>query len=136
MPALKEAGMSMKQILKRFRLSEVEGALDRMELAADRQREIFEEMVATAEAGEPLYIAPKELEEHQGMLEYAYDYIMTSEYKYLAEDMKLLIERHIKDREALAAQGATAQAPGPGVQNLAGAPGVAGAITPSLELPE
>lgn len=135
MPALKEAGMSMKQILRRFRLSEVEGALDRMEMAADRQREIFEEMIATSEAGEPQYIAPKEIEEHQGMLEYAYDFVMTSEYKYLPDDIKMLIEQHIKDREALAAQGAAAAAPA-GVQQLPGSPGVSGAMTPQLVLPE
>jgi NurA-like 5'-3' nuclease len=137
MPALKEAGLSMKQILRRFKLNEIETVLDRMELSADRQREIFEEMIARAEEGEALYIAPKELEEHQGMLEYAYDYIMSSEYKYLPEDIKLLIERHIKDREALAAQGAAAAQPqGAGVQTLPGTPGVSGALKPELVLPE
>lgn len=132
MPALKEAGLSMKQILRRFKLNEVESALDRMELAADRQREIFEEMIAKAEAGEPIYIAPRKISEHEGMLEFAYDYIMTSEFKYLQEDMKKLIERHIEEREALAAQGAAPAEAGPGVQTLPGSPGVSGALPPEV----
>jgi hypothetical protein len=139
MPALKEAGMSMKDIMKRFRLSELEGALDIMDMAADRQREVFEEMIASAGEGEPLYIAPKELQEHQGMLEYAYVYIMTAEYKYLDDDTKLLIEKHIKDRETLAAQGAAAQpqpGAGPGVEQLPGSPGVSGALPPAVALPQ
>ena len=132
MPALKEAGVSMKEILRRFRLNEVEGTLDIMDLAADRQREIFEEMIAKSNEGVAEYIAPVELEEHQGMLEYAYVFIMTSEFKYLSEEAKQLIRRHIKDREAFLQQGA-APAPAAGVQQLPGMPGVSGALTPELQ---
>lgn len=140
MPHLKEAGMSMKQILRRFRLSELDSILDRMELAADRQREVFEEMIARIEEGEAAYISPKELEEHGGMLEYGYDYVMTSEYKYLPDDAKLLIDRHIKEREQLAAQTATrgaakvagAQGMPAGDAAMAGMPGAEGAMAPQV----
>lgn len=135
MPALKEAGMSMKMILSRFKLSELESLLDRNELAADRQREIFEEMIARLDEGESAYIAPAELQEHPAMLEYAYDYVMTAEYKYLPDDAKLLIDRHIKDREALAAKKAPAAPAAPGVQQLPGSPGVEGALPPSVGMP-
>ncbi len=47
------------------------------------------------------------------MLDYAYKYRMSSEYKYLDDDSKILIDKHIKDREELAAKQA-APAPGPG----------------------
>jgi hypothetical protein len=132
MPALKEAGVSMKDILRRFRLNEVESTLDIMDLASDRQREIFEEMIAKVEEGVAEYIAPKELEEHQGMLEYAYVYVMTSEYKYLNPEAQALIEQHIREREQLIAQQAAPQPAGPGVQALPGSPGVSGAMTPEL----
>lgn len=133
MPALKEAGLSMKQILRRFKLNEVESTLDIMELAADRQREIFEEMIARATKGEAVYIAPRELEEHQGMLEYATEYRMTAEFKYLDADIQALIERHIKERIEMAAQAATGQPEGgPGVLALPGSPGVSGAMTPEM----
>lgn len=101
LPVLKEAGVTPKQILQRFRLNELEGVLDRMDLAADRQREIFEEMVANLDQGPSAYIKPRELEEHAGMLEYAYDYVMTMEYKVLPDEAKQLIDQHILEREQL-----------------------------------
>jgi hypothetical protein len=135
MPALKEAGVSPKEILRRFKLSEMEPVLDRMEMAADRQREIFEEMIVKADPESPAaaeYIEPRELEEHQGMLEYAYDFLMTSEFKFLPEETKLLIEQHVREREQLAAQGAQPPAGGPNLAPLPGSPGVSGAITPDI----
>jgi hypothetical protein len=135
MPALKEAGVSMKEILRRFRLNEVESVLDIMELASDRQREIFEEMVAKVSEGVAEYIAPQDMEEHQGMLEYAYIYRMSSEFKYLDPEAQALIEQHIREREQILTQQQTPQAPaGPGVQQLPGSPGVSGAITPDVAM--
>jgi hypothetical protein len=135
MPALKEAGVSPREILRRFKLNELEAVLDRMEMAADRQREIFEEMIAKADPESPEaaeYIAPRELEEHQGMLEYAYDFLMTSEFKYLPEETKLLLEQHIRERETMAAAGAQPPAAAPNLEPLPGSPGVSGAITPDV----
>lgn len=132
MPALKEAGMTMRQILRRFRLSELDSLLDRNEMAADRQREIFEEMIASLAEGEPQYITPQELQEHQGMLEYCYDYVMTSEYKYLPDDAKALIDRHIKEREQMAAEQATPEAAAPTPTALPGSPDASGAVAPAV----
>ena len=135
MPALKEAGVSMKEILRRFRLNEVEATLDIMDLASDRQREIFEEMIAKVDEGVAEYIAPAEMEEHQGMLEYAYVYRMSSEFKYLDPEAQRLIEQHIREREYILTKQQTPQAPaGPGVQALPGSPGVSGAMTPDVAM--
>jgi hypothetical protein len=119
MPALKEAGVSPREILRRFKLNELEA----------------EEMIAKADPESPEaaeYIAPRELEEHQGMLEYAYDFLMTSEFKFLPEETKLLVEQHIREREAMAAQGAQPPAAAPNLAPLPGSPGVSGAITPDI----
>jgi hypothetical protein len=136
MEPLKEAGMSMKQILSLMKLNDLESMYDRMEMSADRQREIFEEMTANSDKGLAAYIEPRELEEHQGMLEYAYDFVMSSEYKYLEDDAKALIDQHIKDREQLAAgpaqpEAAMPAAPAP-VSTIPGMPGVEGAQSPVI----
>lgn len=54
------------------------------------------------------------------MLAYAYDFIMSSEFRYLDEAHKELIERHIKEREQLAAQGPAAQAGAPAAGGMPG----------------
>lgn len=128
-PLLKEAGMSAKAILQRMKLNDLEGILDRMELAADRQREEFDEMIAKFREGSPIYIEPKELQEHQGRLEYAYTYLETAEFKYLEPELQALIEKHVKDREGFVQQQA---APDPNIQP-AGMPGVGGALSPELQ---
>lgn len=132
MEPLKEAGMSMKQILGLMKLNDLEGMHDRMEMAAERQREVFEEMIAQYYAGTPVYIAPKPKQEHQGMLDYAYDYIMTSEFNnQLPLDLQNLLFRHIEEREQIEA---AQQAPPPATGDAApaGLPGVSGAVTPSV----
>jgi hypothetical protein len=114
-PMLKEAGMSAKQIIQYMKLNELEGIHDRLELASDRQREIFEEMVAKINKGVPpedAYIAPEELEEHAGRLEYAYSYLESVEFKYLPEMSKELVRLHVKEREEIMAK-AAAPAPAP-----------------------
>jgi hypothetical protein len=120
MPLFEKAGVESRQILQMLKLNELSGMYDRLELAKDRQQEIFEEMTATG-----LYIAPKELQDHKNMLEYAYYYLMTTEYKYLTDDEKSLVNRHVREREDLAAQGVGAQtlggaAPGPAPGGLGG----------------
>jgi hypothetical protein len=134
MPVLKEAGMSEKQILKLMKLNDLEGMYDRMEMAGDRQREIFEEMIAKAAEGFPEYIAPADLEDHAARLEYAYDFLETSEFKYLPIEAKDLIRKHVKEREQLAADQATPDqdAGGGRVAMPAGMPGVGGAQAPEM----
>lgn len=102
-PILKEAGMSAKAILRYMKLNDLEGLHDRAEMSAERQRELFDQMIATN-----IYIPPREIADHQAMLEFAYDYVMTAEYRDLPEQYKRLIEQHIKDREAIVASKATA----------------------------
>jgi hypothetical protein len=61
-----------------------------------------------------IYIPPRDLQDHKNMLEYCYEYVMTTEYKYLLPEQHALIDRHIKEREQLAAAGAAAVAGVPG----------------------
>jgi len=88
-----ETDPAAKKLLSMLRLNELEGMYDRIQLAADRQREIFEEMTATN-----MYIAPGESEDDAGMLAWAADYRMSAEFKYLNPDHQQLILRHIKER--------------------------------------
>ncbi len=127
-PLLKEAGMSAKAILQKMNLNDYSGIMDRMELSSERQKEDFDEMIASFRTGVPLYIAPKELQEHQGRLEYSYTYLETAEFKYLDEEVKALIEKQVLEREGFLKQQA---APDPAVLP-AGSPGVGGAQGPSL----
>lgn len=132
-PMLKEAGLSSKQILQYLKLNDLQGVQDRLELAANRQREIFETMIAKISQGIPAeeaYIAPEELEEHAGRLEFAYTFIETVEFKYLPEITKDLIRMHVREREGMMA---TAAAPAPANPAVlpAGMPGVAAATAPS-----
>jgi len=108
MPLFEKAGIQPRALLQMLKLNELDGAYDLLQLANDRQREIFEEMIANN-----IYIPPEELQDHGNMLAFSYYYLMTSEFKYLAEEHKELIKRHIKEREQLAAQGVgAAQAEG------------------------
>jgi hypothetical protein len=103
-PMLKEAGISVKTILSKLKLNDIEGALDISELAQRRQAEIFEEMIGKFEQATPVNIPPREIQEHASMLEYAYIFIHTKRFDNLKEEVKNFIERHIKDREALVAK--------------------------------
>jgi hypothetical protein len=127
-PLLKEAGVSAKTILSYIKLNELSSILDRNQLASDRQRETFEEMVAKYNMGIPVYIAPEEMQDHSGMLEFAYLYVMTQTYKHLPTEVKGYIVRHINEREQLAVAAATGRqqalgvaAPAPQLQMMPGA---------------
>lgn len=109
MPLFEKAGISTRTILQMVKLNELEGLYDKTQLAADRQREFFEEMLA-----KDIYIAPRDLQDHKNMLEYCYEYVMTTEYKYLLPEQHAIIDRHIKEREQMAAAGAAAVAGVPG----------------------
>lgn len=131
MPLLEKAGVQPRKIMQALALNDLAGELDDLSMAEDRQREIFDNMI-----GQGIYIAPDELQDHQNMLSWAYKYVMSAEYRDLAEDDKLLIKQHIKDRENLAAAGVAGapttdqgQAPGP-------TPEEAGGPLPPLVSPE
>jgi hypothetical protein len=138
MPLFEKAGVSTRDILSMVKLNELGGMYDVVQMASDRQREYFEEMIATG-----IYLGPRELEDHPNMLAYAYGYIMTVEYKYLKDEEKALVDRHIREREQLeATKQASAQAggpPGPLPMGINGelpvAPGMAGPTEVSQAAP-
>ncbi len=131
-PLFKEAGMSAKSILQKMKLNDLEGIQDVLELARDRQREDFDEMIANYREGTPIYIEPREIQEHQGRLDYSYEYVETGEFKYLEEPLQELIYRNIRDREAmLQSQLQPAEGPDTSVA-AAGMPGVEGALAPEV----
>jgi hypothetical protein len=137
-PMFKAAGVTDKELLKLMKLDDVGGAFDRIELAGDRQKEIFEEMEMHFKKGKPIYIPPEGMEDHLSRLEWARTYLETSEFKYLPDELKELIRKHVKDRMDLAAQEAAPQGQDPLLAlpdasiTAAGLPGVEGAINPSV----
>ena len=124
MPLFEKAGVEPRKMMEMLKLNELSGMYDTLELAKDRQRELFEEMITSG-----LYLPPEDLQDHKNMLTFAYYYLMTTEFKYLEDNDKALIRRHVKEREALAVDqiaGAgmdTGAAPGPAPAGApAGAP--------------
>lgn len=97
MPVFEKSGVPTKTILSMLRLNELDAMYDRMKMAEDRQREIFDQMIATND-----YIEPEELQDHAGMLDYAYNFLMTAEFKYLSGDHQDLLKKHVKAREEMA----------------------------------
>lgn len=114
LPIFEKAGVDTRTILQMLKLNELEGLYDEVQMAADRQREIFETM-----RDSEIYIEPKELEDHVNMLLYAYKFRMSSEFKYLPEAAQALIERHMKDREQMEVNRQQTSRPGP-MPNLGG----------------
>jgi len=131
MPLLKEAGLSMRQILQMMRLNDTSGLFDMSEMAGRRQLEVFDEMISKfEESGTAIYIKPEELEAHDFMLQKAYEFRQSMAFKVLERPVKALIEQHIKDREQLAATppSQAGGAPGaPGAPQAPGAPDAAAA---------
>jgi hypothetical protein len=123
MPLFEKAGMKPKEILNKLKLNELPGMFDRMEMAADRQTEIFQRIMDSG-----MQVQPEQLQDHASMLEYCYDYVMTAEFKGLPIEIKQLIREHIRLREQFAAEEqarlaqAAGGAPGPAPQGPAGAP--------------
>lgn len=121
MPMFEKAGISQQTILKHLKLNELETLYDINDMAADRQMEVFEEMIALFRAGKPTYIKPNEMENHVGRLAFAKQYLETSEFKYLEPELQDLIRTHIKEREQLLADEQPA-APAAPAAEIAGMP--------------
>ena len=118
-PFFEKAGIPPAQILKMFKLNELEGLHDRLRLSSDRQSEIFEKILGTG-----VYIPPRKFQDHVNMLAYALDYVMGAEYQTLDESDKRLIEQHIEERMQMAAEEAAPEQPpqGPGMMPQEGGP--------------
>lgn len=98
-PLFEKAGVPPRTTLRMMKLSELESLYDSLDRAGDRQKEIFDEMIATGQ-----YLKPKKYRDHENMIAWALDYFMTSEYENLPLDKQALCERHIEERSQVAAQ--------------------------------
>lgn len=116
-PLFEKAGMDTRSLLKMMKLNELESMFDELDLAENRQKEIFDQMIATGQ-----YIPPKKYRDHENMIAWAMQYFMTQEYESLPDDIQGLCEKHIEDRGALAAQEKSAGA-SPSNQQPAPPPG-------------
>lgn len=128
-PLLEKAGINPKQQLRHLKLNDLEGVFDANQLAEDRQKEYFAKILATNSL-----IPPREFEDHENMLAYCLQYVMTKEFEMLSEEQKQLIEEHIRQRKAMAAQVTAAaqgapsgQLPPEGIEAGAGAGAPVGA---------
>lgn len=98
-PLFEKAGVPTRTSLKLMKLNELEGMYDRLTLAENRQREVFDEIIATGR-----YIPPEDLLDHENMIAWSLEYFMTAEFQYLEQELKELCKQHIRDRVQLAAQ--------------------------------
>lgn len=105
-PMFEKAGVPARTALKMLKLNELEGMYDRLDMAGNRQKEIFDRMIATNS-----YIKPKRFRDHENMIAWALDYFMSQEFENLPEEVQLLCEQHIEERGALAAQEKSGGAP-------------------------
>jgi len=131
MPIFEKYGIDGKTIIRMLKLNELDGLFGINDLARERQIETFEEMI---EGGGDVYIAPEELQEHDGRLAYCYEYVEGAEYRDLTPKLQRLIKHHIREREKLKAGGLGAPT---GQEANAGAnpPGPGGAAGPAPEAP-
>ena len=113
-PMFEKAGIPTRMSLKMLKLNELEGMYDKLQMAEDRQREIFDEMIATNRL-----IAPEDMQDHENMIAWALEYFMSAEFKYLEDTARELCKQHIRLRVQQAAQeksgglSAQPQPPGP-----------------------
>jgi hypothetical protein len=98
-PLFEKAGVPVRKALEMLKLNELEGMYDKLDLAGARQKEIFDEMIATG-----MYIVPKKFRDHENMIAWALDYFMSQEFNSLTPEVQALCERHIEERAQVAAQ--------------------------------
>ena len=136
-PFMKEAGLSMRQILDKFMLNEVKGLFDMNSVGKRRQLEVFDEMISKWEEDSILIVIdPEKNEDHASMLEAAREFRMSMVFKTLDEDLRDAIDAHIDARiemgAAVATGGGAPPAPAmPGAlpQGEAVAPDMTGAVS-------
>jgi hypothetical protein len=125
-PLLEKAGVPSRVILSMLKLNELSNMRDLIQMADDRQEEIFKNIIATREQ-----IQPRRHQDHVNMMAYAKLWFMTKEYDNLDDEIKDLCEEHLELRAQVAAQeqapgglAAQPQAPGPAPQGPATSPDV------------
>jgi hypothetical protein len=127
MPLFEKAGMDPSVLMSHLKLNELEDLYDVNDRPGQRQHEEFQQIIETGKQ-----VQPREMQDHAKRLIYCYQYVESSEFKYLAPKLQVLIEEHIKAREVLAAKGPRAPQ---GPAGPAGPAGAAGAGAPAGGLP-
>lgn len=99
MPLVKEAQVPPRQILKALKFGDFNQLRDPLDLAEDRQKEIFDEIEATG-----AQVQPRKHQDHENMLAWAKYFVMTATYRDMPEDVQMLIDEHIDLRAKMAAE--------------------------------
>lgn len=120
MPLFEKAGVDPRDLLRLVKLADLGGGYDLVQMAADRQKEVFDEIKA-----EGKQVPPREIADHVNMLKFAYDYVMTAEFAMLDKQLQTLLDDHIRLREKLAAKGPAGGAGAPGAPGAPSIPGMA-----------
>lgn len=116
-PLFEKAGVPVRSSMKMLKLNELESMFDELDLAENRQKEIFDQMIA-----ENQYIKPEDLMDHENMIAWAMKYFMTQEFSVLEAPTKQLLKQHIRERAQIAATEKPGGAPAPGAPGPAPAP--------------
>lgn len=119
MPFFEKSGVDFRQILSMLKMNELSSLYDTLDLPMRRQKEYFEEMIAKG-----LYLHPAPKEDHVNMLIWAYQYIMTAEFKYLSDADKVMIRNHMDERAQLQQKEAAELQSLTNMNTGAGGPGV------------
>lgn len=140
-PLLEKAGVQPRKFLSLLRLNDLEEGADSVQMAEDRQREIFERMFVA-----DTYMPPAPMMDHEGMIAWGMEYIMTADFDALKPSQQAMVRRHIYERgqvQAMEKAGMTwmllglPQPPQFGAQPPAALPGVPGPTpTPTLGGPQ
>lgn len=99
MPLIEKSQVPPRQILKALKFGDFNQLRDPLDLAEDRQGEIFEEIEATGEQ-----VQPRRHQDHENMLAWAKYFVMTSTYRDMPEEIQNLIDAHIDLRAKMAAE--------------------------------
>lgn len=106
-PLFEKAGVPERTSLRMMKLNELEGMYDELDLADTRQKEIFDQMIATG-----MYIKPRKYRDHVNMIAFGMRYFMSQEFESLSENIQALLERHIEERAQTAAMEKNPPVPG------------------------
>lgn len=144
LPILEKAGINPKVVARMLKYNEVEGLFDEVEVARNRQLEIFQKMIEVYNSASviPDFSADKmKYAKHGLMAEAAMDYFMTREFLQLDPELKEAMYAHYDLRVKLEALQATGQEPTKenaekmAVQAAPGAAPAAGGAPPAPQIP-